>query len=60
MTDPLISEQVLISIFLPSIFKVDYAKDTICKTWDRYAPIIDNNEEVKQVLTSEQFLLNSE
>ena len=58
MTDPLISEQVLISIFLPSIFKVDHAKDTICKTWDRYAPIID--EEVKQVLTSQQFLLNSE
>ena len=59
MTDPLISEQVFISIFLPSIFKVDYAKDTICKTWDRYAPIIDNDEEVKQV-TSEQFLLNRE
>ena len=59
MTDPLISEQVFISIFLPSIFKVDYAKDSICKTWDRYAPIIDNDEEVKQV-TSEQFLLNRE
>ena len=55
MTDPLISEQVFISIFLPSIFKVDYAKDSICKTWDSYAPIIANNEEVKQV-TSEQIL----
>ena len=59
MTDPLISEQVFISIFLPSIFKVDYAKDSICKTWDSYAPIIANNEEVQQV-TLEHFLLNRE
>ena len=59
MTDPLISEQVLISIFLPSIFKVDHTKDSICKTWDSYAPIIANNEEVQQV-TLEHFLLNRE
>ena len=59
MTDPLISEQVFISIFLPSIFKVDYAKDSICKTWDSYAPINANDKEVRTTHTSKKRSLRS-